>query len=174
MYDPVTNMVTNSEELEDDLKFEIEDFNRRVVNKNFNKTVLHEIAKNIDPNEEGKTLIFAVDDAHADTITGILKDYYTEQGISEDAVMKITGSIENGNPEKIKEAIRRFKNEDFPNIVVTVDLLTTGSDVDRIVNLVFMRRIRSRILFDQMLGRLRGNRRRYLSKSFVRCRLTRP
>lgn len=174
MYDPVTNMVTNSEELEDDLKFEIEDFNRRVVNKNFNKTVLHEIAKNIDPNEEGKTLIFAVDDAHADTITGILKDYYTEQGISEDAVMKITGSIENGNPEKIKEAIRRFKNEDFPNIVVTVDLLTTGIDVDRIVNLVFMRRIRSRILFDQMLGRLRGNRRRYLSKSFVRCRLTRP
>ena len=67
-----------------------------------------------------------------------------------------------------------FKNEDFPNIVVTVDLLTTGIDVDRIVNLVFMRRIRSRILFDQMLGRLRGNRRRYLSKSFVRCRLTRP
>ena len=123
------------------------------MNKNFNKTVLHEIAKNIDPNEEGKTLIFAVDDAHADTITGILKDYYTEQGISEDAVMKITGSIENGNPEKIKEAIRRFKNEDFPNIVVTVDLLTTGIDVDRIVNLVFMRRIRSRILFDQMLGR---------------------
>lgn len=153
MYDPVTNMVTNSEELEDDLKFEVEDFNRKVVNKNFNKTVLYEIAKNIDPNEAGKTLIFAVDDAHADTITGILKDYYTEQGISGDAIMKITGSIENGNPEKIKEAIRRFKNEDFPNIVVTVDLLTTGIDVEKIVNLVFMRRIRSRILFDQMLGR---------------------
>lgn len=102
---------------------------------------------------ECKTLIFAVDDAHADMITQILKDYYTNLGISEEAVMKITGSIENGNPVKIKEAIRRFKNETYPNIVVTVDLLTTGIDVEEIVNLVFMRRIRSRILFEQMLGR---------------------
>lgn len=153
IYDPVTNTVTNSDELEDDLKFEVEDFNRKVVTKGFNETVLTEIARDIDPNEKGKTLIFAVDDAHADMITKILKDYYSEQGISEKAVMKITGSIENGNPVKIKEAIRRFKNEIFPNVVVTVDLLTTGIDVEEIVNLVFLRRIRSRILFEQMLGR---------------------
>ncbi|MDE6747540.1 MAG: type I restriction-modification system endonuclease [Lachnospiraceae bacterium] len=153
IYDPITNTITNSDELEDDLKFEVEDFNRKVVTKSFNETVLAEIAKDIDPNEKGKTLIFAVDDAHADMITNILKDYYSEQGVSEEAVMKITGSIENGNSEKIKEAIRRFKNETFPNIVVTVDLLTTGIDVEEIVNLVFLRRIRSRILFEQMLGR---------------------
>ena len=153
IYDPVTNEITNSSELEDDLKFEVEDFNRRVVDKSFNETVLQEIAKDIDPNEKGKTLIFAVDDAHADMITQILKDYYTNLGISEEAVMKITGSIGNGNPVKIKEAIRRFKNETYPNIVVTVDLLTTGIDVEEIENLVFMRRIRSRILFEQMLGR---------------------
>ena len=79
--------------------------------------------------------------------------YYTEQGISEEAVMKITGSTYNGNQEKIKEAIRRFKNEQYPNIVVTVDLLTTGIDVEEIVNIVFLRRIKSRILFEQMLGR---------------------
>ena len=153
IYDPVTNEITNSSELEDDLKFEVEDFNRRVVDKSFNETVLQEIAKDIDPNEKGKTLIFAVDDAHADMITQILKDYYTNLGISEEAVMKITGSIENGNAVKIKEAIRRFKNETYPNIVVTVDLLTTGIDVEEIENLVFMRSIRSRILFEQMLGR---------------------
>lgn len=64
IYDPVTNIITNSDELEDDLKFEVEDFNRRVVNKSFNEEVLKEIAKDIDPNEKGKTLIFAVDDAH--------------------------------------------------------------------------------------------------------------
>lgn len=153
IYDSVTNNVVNSDELEDDLKFEVEDFNKKVVTKSFNKTVLTEIAKDIDPNEKGKTLIFAVDDPHADMVTKILKDYYSEQGISEEAVMKITGSIENGNPVKIKEAIRQFKNEAFPNIVVTVDLLTTGIDVKEIVNLVFLRRIRSRILFEQMLGR---------------------
>lgn len=153
IYDSVTNTVTNSDELEDDLKFEVEDFNRKVVTEGFNKAVLTEIARDIDPNEKGKTLIFAVDDAHADMVTRILKNYYSEQGISEEAVMKITGSIENGNPVKIKEAIRRFKNEIYPNIVVTVDLLTTGIDVEEIVNLVFLRRIRSRILFEQMLGR---------------------
>ncbi len=153
MYDPVTNTVVNSEELEDDLKFEVDDFNKKVITKSFNETVLAEIAKDIDPNESGKTLIFAVDDAHADMVTRILKEYYSKQGINEGAVMKITGSIENGNPVKIKEAIRRFKNETFPNIVVTVDLLTTGIDVEEIVNLVFLRRIRSRILYEQMLGR---------------------
>ncbi len=153
IYDPVTNTVMNSDELEDDLKFEVEDFNKKVVTKSFNETVLSEIAKDIDPNEKGKTLIFAVDDAHADMVANILKDYYAQQGISQEAVMKITGSIENGNPVKIKEAVRRFKNETFPNIVVTVDLLTTGIDVEEIVNLVFLRRIRSRILFEQMLGR---------------------
>lgn len=49
--------------------------------------------------------------------------------------------------------IKRFKNEHLPNIVVTVDLLTTGIDVPAITNIVFLRRIKSRILYDQMLGR---------------------
>src|SRR5690606_18372463 len=43
--------------------------------------------------------------------------------------------------------------EKYPNIAVTVDLLTTGIDVPAISNLVFMRRVRSRILYDQMIGR---------------------
>lgn len=153
VYDPVTNVITNSAELEDDLRFEVEDFNRRVVSESFNETVLTEITKDIDPYEKGKTLIFAVDDAHADMIVKILKRIYTEQGVDENAIMKITGSIENGNKKKIGEAIRRFKNEAFPSIVVTVDLLSTGIDVEEITTIVFMRRIRSRILFEQMLGR---------------------
>ena len=51
--------------------------------------------------------------------------------------------------------IRRFKNERLPNISVTVDLLTTGIDVPEISNLVFIRRVRSRILFEQILATLR-------------------
>lgn len=153
IYDPKTHTIINSAELEDDLKFEVKDFNKKVVNESFNETVLKEIAKDIDPTEKGKTLIFAVDDAHADMIVDILKNYYTEQGISDDAVMKITGSIENGDSKKIRSAIKKFKNEQYPNIVVTVDLLTTGIDIEKIVNLVFMRRIHSRVLFEQMLGR---------------------
>ena len=156
IYDPVTGEITNSELIDDELDFDVDSFNRQVITEPFNRAVLEEIAKNIDPEsprEQGKTLIYAVNDDHADLIVSILKDIYTQYGVDNDAIMKITGSVANGNKKKIQEAIKRFKNEDYPSIVVTVDLLTTGIDVPSISTLVFMRRVKSRILFEQMLGR---------------------
>ena len=156
VYDPVTGEITNSELLNDELDFDVENFNRQVITENFNRTVLAEIARDIDPEnpeEQGKTLIYAVDDQHADMIVSILKEIYSETGVDNDAIMKITGSVGGGNPKKVAEAIKRFKNERFPSIAVTVDLLTTGIDVPEITTLVFMRRVKSRILFEQMLGR---------------------
>ena len=153
IYDPVTGEVLNSDELADDMKFDIDTFNRRVITEKFNRTVLEEIAWDLNPDGPGKTLIYAVDDNHADLIVKILKEIYAEGGVDNDTVMKITGSIAGGNKKKISEAIKRFKNESLPKIVVTVDLLTTGIDVPEITTLVFMRRIKSRILFEQMLGR---------------------
>jgi len=131
-------------------------FNRQVITEPFNRAVLAEIARDIDPETpevQGKTLIYAVNDAHADMIVKILKEIYAETGVDNDAIMKITGSVGGGNKKKMQEAINRFKNERFPSIVVTVDLLTTGIDVPEITTLVFMRRVKSRILFEQMLGR---------------------
>ena len=156
IFDPVTGEITNSELLEDELNFDVEQFNRQVITRSFNETVLAEIARSIDPEnpkESGKTLIFAVNDDHADMIVDILKNIYSETGVDSNAVMKITGKAGGGDPKKIQEAIKRFKNEDYPSVVVTVDLLTTGIDVPEINALVFMRRIKSRILFEQMLGR---------------------
>ena len=156
IYDTVTGEITNSELLDDELDFDIESFNRQVITENFNRTVLAEIARDIDPEspeEQGKTLIYAVDDQHADMIVSILKEIYSETGVDNDAIMKITGSVGGGNKKKVQEAIKRFKNERYPSIVVTVDLLTTGIDVPEITTLVFMRRVKSRILFEQMLGR---------------------
>lgn len=156
IFDPVTGEITNSELLEDELNFDVEQFNRQVITRSFNETVLEEISRSIDPEnprESGKTLIFAVNDDHADMIVDILKNIYAETGVDSNAVMKITGKAGGGDPKKIQEAIKRFKNEDYPSVVVTVDLLTTGIDVPEINTLVFMRRIKSRILFEQMLGR---------------------
>lgn len=153
IFDPVTGEVLNSADLEDDMKFEIDSFNREVITENFNKTVFKEIAWYLDPDGQGKTLIYAVNDSHADMIVNILRNIYEEGGIPSDAVLKITGNASVGNKKQISEAIKRFKNEMYPKIVVTVDLLTTGVDVPEITNLVFMRRIKSRILFEQMLGR---------------------
>ena len=155
LYDPVTHEITNSEVLQDEMNFDVEKFNKQIITLSFNRTVLEEIARDIDPEDvmQGKTLIYAVDDEHADLIVKILKEIYTNYGIDNDAIMKITGSVAGGNKRKVQEAIKRFKNERFPSIAVTVDLLTTGIDVPEITTLVFMRRVKSRILFEQMLGR---------------------
>ncbi|WAS06276.1 type I restriction-modification system endonuclease [Gloeomargaritales cyanobacterium VI4D9] len=134
----------------DNLNFDVDDFNKRVITVPFNQAVAQELAKHIDPNLPGKTLIFAVNDAHADIVVDQIKqameDYYGE--IEDGAVRKITGSV-----DRVSELIRSYRNDSLPKIAVTVDLLTTGIDVPSITNLVFLRRVNSRILYEQMLGR---------------------
>lgn len=150
VYDPVTGEILNSEELPDDLNFDVEKFNKQVITENFNRTAIKELIKYLDPDGQEKTLIFASTDDHADMVVKILKEEFENLGIpvDDDAVVKITGSVKDP-----LGAIRRFKNERLPNIVVTVDLLTTGIDVPEICNLVFLRTVKSRILYEQMLGR---------------------
>ncbi|XUO85328.1 type I restriction-modification system endonuclease [Halomonas sp. KM007] len=138
-------------ELEDELTFEVEAFNRRVINENFNRVICEQLVQELDPFGDEKTMIFCATDLHADMVKRLLddafKDLYNGQ-YNEAAVAKITGQS-----DKVDQLIRRYKNERYPNIAITVDLLTTGIDVPRICNLVFMRRVRSRILYEQMIGR---------------------
>lgn len=142
-----------SEKLPDNMNFEVKDFNKRVITESFNRVVCDYLAQNcLNPNdpELGKTLIFAATDSHADMVVRLLKESFNNAGnpVDDDAIEKITGSIRHPNNE-----IKLFKNEKNPNIAVTVDLLTTGVDVPEITNLVFLRRVQSRILYEQMLGR---------------------
>lgn len=142
-----------SEKLPDNMNFEVKDFNKRVITESFNRVVCDYLAQNcLNPNdpELGKTLIFAATDSHADMVVKLLKESFKNAGnpVDDDAIEKITGSIRHPNNE-----IKLFKNEKNPNIAVTVDLLTTGVDVPEITNLVFLRRVQSRILYEQMLGR---------------------
>ncbi|MDZ8118180.1 type I restriction-modification system endonuclease [Pontiella agarivorans] len=148
--DTKTGEVTNLEEIPDELNIEVDGFNQKVLTTKFNRTVVKELIKDLDPNGDEKTLIYAATDDHADTVVRILKEEFDAMGcpVDDDAIQKITGSI-----DRPSQAIRHFKNEKFPNIAVTVDLLTTGIDVPAICNLVFIRRVRSRILYEQMLGR---------------------
>ena len=152
-YDPETNELINGAVLQDELDFEVADFNRKIVLPDHTRTVLEEVSQYLNPEGDEKTLIFAVNDAHADQIVDTLREIYRPYGISNDAIMKITGKTAGGNKKKILAVIKQFKNNQYPNIAVTVDLLTTGVDVPKICNLVFMRKINSRILFEQMLGR---------------------
>ncbi|WP_312727415.1 type I restriction-modification system endonuclease [Stutzerimonas kunmingensis] len=138
-------------ELDDELTFNIESFNRRVITPAFDKVICDELAKELDPFGDEKTMIFCVNQAHAERVKNLLDDAFKEaygEQYNQAAVEIITGQS-----DKVETLIRRYKNEPTPNIAITVDLLTTGIDVPKICNLVFMRRVRSRILYEQMKGR---------------------
>lgn len=149
--DPRTGEIDTAT-LPDQLNFTVEHFNRKVRTPKFNQVVAGEIARRIDimSPSAGKTLVFATSDAHADEIVKCLLDAYREEGlpIRDEMIQKITGSV-----DKPLKKILKYKNEADPRIAVTVDLLTTGIDVPSITNLVFLRRVNSRILYDQMIGR---------------------
>jgi len=137
-------------DLEDQVDFEVADFNRKVYTEAFNKAVAQAIALECPPDQPGKTLLFAARDDHADILVKTLREALEEEYGPQphDLVAKVTGSI-----DKPLDAIKAFKNDTRPKYVVTVDLLTTGIDVPAITNLVFVRRVNSRILYDQMIGR---------------------
>ena len=136
--------------LPDAVSFEVDDFHRTVITESWNRVVLHEVFRHVDPEQGEKTLIFCVNDEHADLVVRLAKEVLTELygGVDDDAVLKITGTT-----DKPLEAIRRYRSDTHPSVAVTVDLLTTGVDIPKICNLVFLRRVRSRILYEQMLGR---------------------
>lgn len=134
----------------DKIDIEVEGFNTKVITESFNQVVCGKLAEEIDPSLPGKTMIFCATDSHADMVVDLLKKAFTELygEVEDDAVQKITGAT-----DKPLEKIRRYKNERNPKVAVTVDLLTTGIDVPPITTLVFIRRVKSRILYEQMLGR---------------------
>ncbi|MFZ3003178.1 MAG: type I restriction-modification system endonuclease [Undibacterium umbellatum] len=137
--------------LEDELQFDVESFNKRVITEGFNKVICQQLAQEINPMGDEKTLIFCATDLHADMVKRLLDEAFLDvygNDYTEAAVQKITGASDN-----VALKIQRFKNEHYPSIAITVDLLTTGIDVPRICHLVFMRRVRSRILYEQMIGR---------------------
>lgn len=151
VYDPQTQQL-DLINTPDELNFDVAQFNRKVIASEFTKEVCKWLIESdsLNPYSPEKSLIFCVTDKHADEVVEALKEaceaYHGE--VEDDAIQKITGAS-----DKPLEKIRRYKNDRLPNIAVTVDLLTTGVDVPSICNLVFLRRVNSRILFEQMLGR---------------------
>lgn len=136
--------------LDDQVDFEVAEFNKKVYTRAFNRAVADAIARECPPTDRGKTLLFAARDDHADILVEELNAALTEEYGPQphDLVEKITGSV-----DRPLDRIKAFKNDPRPKYVVTVDLLTTGIDVPAITNLVFVRRVNSRILYDQMIGR---------------------
>lgn len=122
-----------------------------VVNPSQIRTVIRSFKENLFTTlfprrkEVPKTLIFAKTDSHADDIIQIVRE---EFGEGNDFCKKITYSAD--KPESVLSA---FRNDYYPRIAVTVDMIATGTDVKPIECLIFMRDVRSKNYFEQMKGR---------------------
>lgn len=146
--------------VEDERGFDAEDIERSITAPDSNRKIIQEIATYAYKHEQEtgrfpKILIFAVNDlphtSHADQLVRTCREVFAQ---GDDFVQKITG---NANVDRPLQRIREFRNRPSPKVVVTVDMLSTGVDIPCLEFIVFLRPVKSRILWEQMLGR--GTRR---------------
>ena len=117
----------------------------RLILRTFRDRVLKETFP--ERKEVPKTLFFAKDDSHAEDIVRILRE---EFGRGNEFAQKITYKVTGTTP---KDLIQTFRNSFNPRVAVTVDLIATGTDIKPVEIVVFMRSVKSRVLFEQMKGR---------------------
>ena len=138
-------------QLDEDVNYRPSQLDRDIVNPSQIRTVVRAFRDNLYTTlfprrkEVPKTLIFAKTDSHADDIIQIVRE---EFGEGNEFCKKVTYAAE--NPESV---LSSFRNDYYPRIAVTVDMIATGTDVKPIECLIFMRDVRSRNYFEQMKGR---------------------
>ncbi len=139
------------EQLEDDFAYDPNQLDREVVSVNQIRTIIRtfrdKLFTEMFPEREivPKTLVFAKDDSHAEDIVRIVRE---EFGKGDEFCQKITYRAT--APENL---ISDFRNSYHPRIAVTVDMIATGTDIKPLEVLLFLRAVKSRLLFEQMLGR---------------------
>ena len=138
---------------DEDITYDASELDRRVVAKDQIRTIVRtfrdRLFTEIFPGrtEVPKTLVFAKDDSHAEDIVEIIRDEFDRGNAF---CQKITYKVTAANP---RDLIQSFRNSFEPRIVVTVDMISTGTDIRPIEIVMFMRAVKSRVLFEQMKGR---------------------
>ncbi len=142
--------------LEDERKFPTGSLERRAAAPDTNKKIVREYARYARAFEKTygrfpKTLVFATTDvahtSHSDRLVEWLTNEFSEKGSG--FVKKITGTV-----DRPLRKIREFRNlPEEPGIVVTVEMLSTGVDIPTLEAILFVKPTKSRILFEQMMGR---------------------
>ena len=141
------------EQLEEDLIYAPNQLDRDVVAEDQLRTVIQTFRDKLftdifpDRSVVPKTIIFAKDDSHADDIVRVVREEFDK---GNEFCRKITYRTTGANPEDL---ITSFRNSYDPRIVVTVDMIATGTDIKPVEIVFFMRNVRSRGFFEQMKGR---------------------
>ena len=144
--------------LDEDLDYKPSKLDRDVVNPNQIRLIIQEFKRALKAeifcdriNDKGeyevpKTLIFAKTDSHAEDIIEIVRE---EFGEGNEFCKKVTYQ----SKEDPKSILNKFRNDYYPRIAVTVDMIATGTDVKPLEVLLFMRDVKSVNYFEQMKGR---------------------
>ncbi len=145
------------EAIDEDVEYSGKQLDRDIVNPSTIRSIIREV-KNQLPNmfpdrvddkgnfEVPKMLIFAKTDSHAEDIIGIVREEFDERS---DFCKKITYQ----SKEDPKTILSQYRNDYYPRIAVTVDMIATGTDVRPLEVLLFMRDVKSRSYYEQMKGR---------------------
>lgn len=140
----------------DEEHYDPAEFERKWTNEDTNRKMMEEFDrlawqnyKELSPGQKigpGKTIVFAITKHHAARLADSLNKLHPEhQGRYAEV---ITSDVDNAD-----DLIRKFKWEDYPQVVVSVGMLDTGFDCREVLHLVMCRRVRSPILYQQMRGR---------------------
>ena len=139
------------EQLDEDFTYNAKKLDRDVVNPSQIRRVIRTFKEKLPEifpgrKEVPKTLIFAKNDSHADDIINLVREEFAEGNAF---CKKVTYKAE----EDPKSVLADFRNAYNPRIVVTVDMIATGTDVKPLECLLFMRDVKSLNYFEQMKGR---------------------
>lgn len=166
------------EQLTQDLTYTAQQLDRDVVSDSQIRTVIREFRDKVLPiafperKEVPKTLVFAKDDSHADDIVRMVREEFGERNDFCEKITYRTGFTrvvkkvknEDGTESEVTEWVKtgtltpdeilsNFRNSYYPRIAVTVDMISTGTDVKPIECVFFMRNVKSAGFFEQMKGR---------------------
>src|ERR1035437_1277594 len=145
------------ESIDEDIEYSGKQLDRDIVNPSTIRMIIRGIKDNmpamfpdrIDKDgkfEVPKTLIFAKTDSHAEDIIEIVREEFDEEN-------KFCKKITYKSEEDPKSVLSQFRNDYYPRIAVTVDMIATGTDIRPLEVLVFMRDVKSRSYYEQMKGR---------------------
>jgi len=134
----------------EEIDFEGTELEKKVTNMGTNESLVREfmeVSKKDDSGVlPGKSIIFAISHNHAKRLWEIFNRFYPEY---KGQLVEIIDS----KMERPLKLLEKFKNENYPRIAISVDMLDTGVDIREVVNLVFAKPVFSKIKFWQMIGR---------------------
>jgi type I restriction enzyme R subunit len=145
------------EALDEDEVYSGKQLDKDVVNPSTIRTIIRATKENLPvmfPDrmdaqgnfEVPKLLIFAKTDSHAEDIIDIVREEFGEEN-------KFCKKITYRSEEDPKSVLQQFRNDYYPRIAVTVDMIATGTDIRPLEVLLFMRDVKSRSYYEQMKGR---------------------